>query len=85
MTKEDVLKIAEETAPEEEAFCLSDIVSVSERIRPHLMMDEYSFDYFYSISLGEILKSTMTETEVAELFKKGWVYNSETNCVTKKI
>ena len=85
MTKEKILELIENAPPADENFGLSDVVNISEYIQPKLIMDEYSFEYFYSIGLNELAESAAGEKEILDLFRKGWVYDENNESLTRKL
>lgn len=62
---------------------MSDILKIGKFVNIEAKMDKLTLDYFYSISILDIVNSKITDDLIYEMMNKGWTLNKSKNSIIK--
>lgn len=77
MTIEELKQGLGENKPSFSNVSMAQLANIMTFVEVSLNMDEKTLDYYYSISVDDLLKSEMPLTELETLKKDGWSLNNE--------
>lgn len=77
MTKDDILKMFEGTKPMKTHVSAANVSALMRFVNVSLEMDSKNLDYYYNITINEIINSDIPIKLIEDMVKTGWFLDKD--------
>ena len=81
MTKNDIESILKDNQPSKKVLSASEMVNIMSYVNPKVEIDRNSMEYYYKISINDLVNSDMPLSDLDDLKNEGWSIDTNSESI----
>ncbi len=81
MTKNDIESILKDNQPSKKVLSASEMVNIMSYVKPKVEIDRNSMEYYYKISIDDLVNSEMPLSDLDDLKNEGWSIDTNSESI----